>query len=286
MPGLRWTARGAVTLPETLQVRIEPVFTHRVAAGAPVPGRSLTTDEVQANVRYFANPGPRGRPVHGLVLSGIPAELGPLAPVVREAKRGAVRRVVVHVDGARVVEVQSSALAPLVDVLVLVVRDPDDLAGIGTPTSGPGLDLVVPLEAEVFARIEPIAEAARRSLAPRVTFTWPFPAGEQVPPPADEAIAALRRAVAVLGPVPWTLKGLPPCLADDLLDPRQVFRSSNRWYVDAEHQLDRALLFFPDVVRYAKREVCRFCDFDPRCDGVAEAWLRRDLVPPLRPVRR
>jgi hypothetical protein len=50
--------------------------------------------------------------------------------------------------------------------------------------------------------------------------------------------------------------------------------------------MDRALLFQPDVLRFAKREGCRFCDLDPHCDGVAEAWSRTGLVPALVPIRR
>jgi hypothetical protein len=282
--GLRWTPRGAVALPETLQLRVEPVFADRVAAGAPVPARSMSTDEIAANVRYFSHPGPRGRPVSGLVLSGLGDDVEPLAPIVRDARSASVRRVVVHVDGPRVATVQASALAPLVHVLVVVVRSEDDLLGVGSPTSGPGLDVVVPLESAVLDRVEGIAAVAERLRVPRVTLTWPFPAGSVVPPPAPDAVAAVRRAAVALGDVPFTVKGLPPCAIPGVLAADQVFRSANRWYVDADHQKDAALLFFPDVVRYAKREVCRFCRLDPRCDGVAEQWLREGRAPELVPV--
>jgi hypothetical protein len=251
-----------------------------------VPARSLAPDEVLANVRYFAKPGPRGRPVSSLVISGLPAAVDPLAPAVREARAASVRRVVVHVDGPRVAAVQGSSLGPLVDALVVAVRRAEDLRGVGTVTSGPALEVVVPLEDAVLPQVREIAAAARRVLVPRVTFTWPFPAGDQLPPAAELAIEAIRVGAAELGPTPWTVKGLPPCALGSLVDPERVFRSSNRWYVDADHQLDRALLFFPEVVRYSKRELCRFCELDPRCDGVADRWLRSGVAPELRPVRR
>ena len=36
---------------------------------------------------------------------------------------------------------------------------------------------------------------------------------------------------------------------------------------------------------FAKRESCRFCDLDGRCDGVAERWLQQGLIGPLVPLR-
>jgi hypothetical protein len=54
--------------------------------------------------------------------------------------------------------------------------------------------------------------------------------------------------------------------------------------VDADHQCDEALLFFPDVVAFHKDEVCRFCPGDSACDGFFATYLRRAGFPPLRPL--
>ncbi|MEQ1565630.1 MAG: hypothetical protein ABMA64_08335 [Myxococcota bacterium] len=282
MPGLRWTPQGAVTLPETLQIRIEPVFTRRIAAGAPSPGRSLTLTELRDNLSYFVSTGPRGRPVDALVLSGLGPSLDPIGPIVREARDRSVRRVVAHVDGTQVGAVQASSLAPVLDVLVVAVRTPDELESLGAPTSGARLDVVVPLEPGVLPHLVALAAVAERLLVPRITFTWPFPGGAE-PAAATDAAAAIASAAAALGRVEWTVKGLPPCLVGEVLGTERVSRSANRWYVDADHQRERALLFFPDVVRYAKREVCRFCTADVRCDGVADRWLREGRVPEFHP---
>ena len=48
------------------------------------------------------------------------------------------------------------------------------------------------------------------------------------------------------------LKGLPSCYLGELAALNR--RSANRWYVDADHQLDQALMFFPDVVSFHKDE--------------------------------
>ena len=64
---------------------------------------------------------------------------------------------------------------------------------------------------------------------------------------------------------------------------RLVRKSQNRWYVDADHQKEAALLFFPGVVTFAKGDVCRFCAADGACDGALPAWAGRPGNPPLRP---
>ena len=78
------------------------------------------------------------------------------------------------------------------------------------------------------------------------------------------------------------LKGLPACRLTRHRE--RMWRSRNRWYVDAGHQRDKALLFFPDVTRFAKADACRFCSWSDRCDGAPDAWLRAGLAGTLTPV--
>jgi hypothetical protein len=78
------------------------------------------------------------------------------------------------------------------------------------------------------------------------------------------------------------VKGLPACYLGEWK--HLAGRTANRWYVDADHQLDRALLFFPDVVAFHKGEACRFCPADGACDGFFATYLRRPGFPPLRPL--
>ena len=94
----------------------------------------------------------------------------------------------------------------------------------------------------------------------------------------------LSPAVAPLeaAKVAWGIKGLPACRLGALSD--RLWRSGNRWYVDAEHQGTEALLFFPDVLRFAKGDACRFCALDGKCDGVPEPWLAAGLAGRLEPV--
>ncbi|MEQ1501454.1 MAG: hypothetical protein ABMB14_04445 [Myxococcota bacterium] len=291
MPAVRWTRWGAVAVPEVLQVRLEPVFAGRVAAGAPKPPRALRADELSANVRWFAEPGPRGRPIAGLVLSGMPAgiagelrdaldpTLDPIGAVLEQARAASVRRVTVHVDAAGAAAA-ANHLGALVDGWVIAVRSPDEAAVIPV-----GAQVIVPLDADRIDRLAEAAAAVARTSPSRITFTWPFPGGG-TPAPLPAVRPALAAAIAAVGGIPWGLKGLPACVVAGIPGVAdRVARSGNRWYVDADHQLDRALLFFPEVARFAKREGCRFCALDDRCDGVAEEWLRQGLVPALIPVQ-
>jgi hypothetical protein len=54
--------------------------------------------------------------------------------------------------------------------------------------------------------------------------------------------------------------------------------------VDADHQAESALLFFPDVVRFHKADVCRFCSANGNCDGFFATYLRRAGFPALQPI--
>ena len=97
-------------------------------------------------------------------------------------------------------------------------------------------------------------------------------------PGALRAAGALDRGARVAG--------LPPCVDREasVASLEASRRTTNRFYVDAEHQLDRALSFFPDLVRFAKPDSCRFCRADSSCDGVAAAWLEAGLAGPLEPL--
>ena len=134
-----------------------------------------------------------------------------------------------------------------------------------------------------------IATALVGSSPARITLTWPFPGGA-VPPAASQIAPAARLALSIFddGGIAAGVKGLPLCalapgpLAGPWRD--RVWRSPNRWYVDAEHQCGEALAFFPEVVRFSKPDGCRFCAANRCCDGVAESWIRLGIAGTLTPV--
>ena len=285
---LRWTAAGAVRDPTAVQVRIAPLFAGRVRAGAPTPARALTIAEVAENLAWFAKGrvGPRTPACTTAVLSGVD-DPQPLVEVVAEARAQGIDRVVWHLGSDPV----HLGLAAAVDSLVRVARGPWDLDEEAIRDVGTSLSVVVPLESGVLPGLEQLAHWLVDRAPDQVVFQWPFPSGGALPPDAAEAADAVRSAVALVDSagISVGVKGIPTCiLAPSPVVGRwaeRAWRSGNRWYVDSDHQLDNALAFFPDVVRLAKVDACRFCTAAPRCEGVVEDWLRQGLVGVLTPLR-
>lgn len=280
---IRWTASGAVSEPETLQIRVAPAFSGRVEAGAPLPSRSLRPDEIEANLRHFTEGrrGPRSRPARTLVLGGglPPAEL---SAVVELARQLAVQRVALHLGPEELREG-----LPAAEARVVRVTTPAEAQAL----AGWDADAVVLLHATSLPLLPALTAALEVARPRRVVFTWPL-AGVSVPT-AQDAAQAVRPCLERLDAagIPAGVKGIPLCtLAPSpvALPPweARVWRSANRWYVDADHQGDQALVFFPDVVRFAKVDSCRFCAVGDRCDGVVETWLRGGLAGPLVPLPR
>lgn len=295
---LTWTGSGAVERPRVVQIRVQRSYPGRVRAGAPVPTRSMSGAEVVENIRYFSAGGPRGLPVTGLVLSGVGVASRPDLPDMIAAARGCgLTRVILHagvedLDAFRVGQLRTDAWS--VDLVTLPLQPSESGSALVTAVdalrachdAGLAASSNTVLDAASLALLPAVARAAVSAGVTGHTFTFPFPVDGGAPgelPPAPRAVAALRPAVAVLkaAGIPCAIKGLPACYLDELgVDLR---RSGNRWYVDADRQQARALLFFPDVVAFHKAEACRFCAHDARCDGFFAAYLRRPGFPPLAP---
>jgi len=278
---IRWTAAGAVSDPTTLQIRVAARFRGRIGVGAPVPRRDLTVAEVAANITYFAvtRRGPRTPGCDALVLSGVD-EAEPWVELVADARAQGIERVTLHCGADR--DLATGPLAQVCDGIAMSVRGAADAAGLPS-----GCHAVVLLEdAE---GLSDVVSALVQAKPARVTLTWPFPGGA-VPPRAEALAPGVRRALDTCADagISAGVKGLPLCtLAPGPRAGRwadRVWRSPNRWYVDASHQLDQALAFFPDVVRFSKPDSCRFCSANRRCDGVAEDWIRLGITGPLTPV--
>ena len=132
------------------------------------------------------------------------------------------------------------------------------------------------------------AKAIADSGASRASLIYPFPiAGNTAKDvaPIDATLQALEGAVSELerAGLDITIKGLPGCYLGRMAG--YMHRSANRWYVDADHQLDGAVLFFPRVVSFTKQESCRFCKVNDRCDGFFATYLKRPGFPALEPIQ-
>lgn len=291
---LAWTGAGAVERPRVVQIRLQRSYPGRVRAGAPVPTRSMPREEVEANLRHFTAAGPRGLPVTGVVFSGVGAAARPDLPDLCALARSlGVERVTLHAGVEDLEALRPGALP--VDLLVLPLQPGESGATLSAGArallearrAGMRVAANCTLSAAALPMLTAIGRAAVAGGAASLTFTFPFPVDGSAAndaPPAPRAVAALREVLPVVegAGLDVAIKGLPVCYLGDLA--RLVRRTANRWYVDADHQLDRALLFFPDVVAFHKDEVCRFCAADARCDGFFANYLRRPGFPPLRPV--
>jgi hypothetical protein len=282
---LTWTPAGAVERPRALQIRLQRSYPGRVRAGAPVPTRSMPTDEVLANLTWFTEASTRGRPVESVVFSGVgAASRADLAELAAHARARGVRRLTLHA-GVEDLETLPAGRIP-VDTLVLPLQAGESGSNLAAAArafaAARALGLATVANTQIVASALPILEgAARVALATGVgamTFTYPFPidgaASGEAPPPA-RALAALRDVVPALlqAGVRVAIRGLPACFLGEFAP--LAGRTGTRWYVDADHQKDKALLFFPDVVAFHKGEECRFCSANDRCDGWFATYLRR-----------
>ena len=291
---LTWTNAGAVERPTRLQVRVQRAYPGRVRAGAPVPTRSMSEAEIRDNLDFFTRglSGPRSRPCRVLVLSGVGVAAREDTPeVLDEARSLGLEHIVLHAGVEDLEQLDVARFAGRVDTLVVPVQPgPGGAIGLGTSAlrrcREAGLDVVANtvLSSNALRSLAPAARAIAAAAPRSATFTYPFPisgnTSSEVPRIAA-VTAALGPAVGALerAGVQVAIKGLPACYLGEMA--RLCTRSANRWYVDADHQKQDAILFFPGVVRFHKDDSCRFCRLDGDCDGFFATYLRRSGFPPL-----
>ncbi len=293
---IKWTEFGAVEQPRMVQVRVQRSYPGRVRAGAPVPTRSMSREELLENIWFFSEgkKGPRTHPCSRLVLSGVGVASRPeLSEIMEKAREWGMENLVLHVGVEDLGAFEPKDLAGLVDCLVVPLQPgrggAQVQAGARAIRECQEAGLMVAantvLSQEAVAQMEAVCRRLVGLQPARASFTYPFPiaggSSTEVVKPAA-VCRALEKALPSLqaAGIEVSIKGLPACYLSQY---REVFRkSANRWYVDADHQLDEALLFFPDVVGFTKTEACRFCSVDPHCDGFFGTYLRREGFPPLR----
>jgi len=262
---LRFTPRGAVREPLTVQIRVEPRFASRVPAGVPEPSRGMTETEVVAQIDWFARGrvGPRQPPVERVVFAGA----GPDDPRFAAAHarcRALGLQLVAHAS-PRDVDAYPGDVR-----LAVPVHGAEDLRFERCAGVSVGISLTDGAMAGLRARW---LEANRRFR--RVVLSWPVPGGE---PPAS--VESVRHALMDLpGAV---VKGMTPCQLHGT--PAVAETTGNRWYVDADHMLQQALLFFPALVPRAKPDSCRWCAAARTCDGLPVPWLDQGRAGPLEPL--
>ena len=209
------------------------------------------------------------------------------------ARAEGMEHIVVQVGMEDLEALDHRGYAGLVDVLVIPVQPGSGSLAVAGRVIGEArvAGMTVAANTTLHSGALPGLKAVARMLAQAqpssFTFTFPFPingAPASTVPTPPQALAAVRAVLPILDAagVDVVLKGLPACHLG--AEAHRQRRTSNRWYVDADHQADEALAFFPDLVSFHKDENCRFCAADAVCDGFFAAYLKREGFPQLRPV--
>ncbi|HCH64860.1 MAG TPA: hypothetical protein DFR83_18790 [Deltaproteobacteria bacterium] len=289
---LRWTPSGAVTLPDTVQIRVEVSYPDRLPAGAPSPTRRLEPNELIDNIVYFTKglDTPRTRPCVSMVLSGHGvATRSDIPTALRQARALGVRWTVLHAGHSELDRIDVSWMDGLVDRLVLPVHRAaplDRYEHLVAACRARAISVVfaVDLRASLLPDLPEVAGALDALKPAAIVFTWPFPMDGL---PAERASEdahwreQVERGLQAVQNAPALVRGLPICYLPQ--HPSLFRRTSNRWYVDAAHQKQHALLFLPDVVQFDKADACRFCTMDHLCDGFFQPYLAQGHRP-LQPV--
>ncbi|MDP6932418.1 MAG: hypothetical protein QGG40_05850, partial [Myxococcota bacterium] len=220
---LKWTTGGAVQHPSTVQIRVQRSYPGRIRAGAPVPTRSMSPEEVIANIRHFTvgMRTPRTTPCTGLVLSGVGVATREDTPgAISLARTEKVERIILHAGIEDLESLDTSRFAPLVDLLVLPVQPGSLTVAARTLEAARSAGVAVATSTVLHLNaLDQLTSAARllaRAQPRHVTFTYPFPvsgnAAHEVPLP-PRVMAALRPALDILDAagMPATIKGLPAC---------------------------------------------------------------------------
>ena len=295
---IKWPASGAVEQPNMVQIRVQRSYPGRVRAGAPVPTRSMSEEELFANLWHFGEgmKGPRSHPCSRLVLSGVGvATREDLPRVMDQAREWGFSNVVLHVGVEDLDKLNVDTLKGRVDCVVVPLQPGRGGAQVQQGARAirlcqeAGIEVVANtvLSQEAVTQLEAVTRRLTSVKPQRASFTYPFPIAGGASSEVVRAAAVQRslgKAIPALeaAGISVSVKGLPACY---LAEHREVFRKSgNRWYVDADHQTGEALLFFPDVVAFSKTDACRFCIADASCDGFFATYLRREGFPPLESI--
>ncbi len=294
---ISWTPAGAVESPTTLQIRVQRSYPGRVRAGAPVPTRSMSTTDILRNIEFFTRERQSTRipQCTCLLLSGVGVVTRPdIVRIAETARQWGIQRLLLHAGGEDLRHLPHTARKDLLDAIVVPMQPVAVAGGLSHAMEavahcrdvGISVTVNTVLTQRAVDRLPAVARAIARLKPDRVLFTYPFPVNGNegaAPPPIRRTLAAMKSALVTLvsAGVRPRLKGLPACYLGNYAS--FIGRTSNRWYVDADHQRDGALMFFPEVLSFHKEEICRFCSLDTNCDGFFATYLRRPGFPPLDP---
>ena len=267
---ISWTASGLVRTPNTVQIRCNSDTPKELKAGAPQPSRALSIQELRDNLEYFrfGLDTPRTIPCTSLTLSGLngddwqrleTVQLFPFQYITLHANPESINwtELEQYKDSFQRLSIPLNCQTHELNIPEWAISKTTIVISLEE-----GLDTWLPMTIE---------KSNREGWNPFV-FLYPFPLNRQSSPLSpQQAIEILEQLAQNCTKTP-IIKGLPYCLAKTKYN--LFAKTSNRWYVDAQHQKEKALLFFPDVSCYYKDDQCRSCRHNEECDGFFLEYLK------------
>jgi hypothetical protein len=278
---LSWTSKGAVSSPAVLQIRMNSAIGGLVAAGAPSPSRAVTLDEFYENLAYFSlRRGSRAVPIERLVLSGI-AEDTPVGSLIEAAQKVGVTHTTLHLSAP--VASQLGNEIGHANAVVIPIFNASDVATLWAVPSDIFRIAVLQVTQRTAWEKHNLLACLERTPPDLIVITWPY-VGEGLESLSTDQVVDVRKAYERLAQTAArvVIKGMPACIVD--FCDEVGTKSSNRWYVDSDHQQEEAILFFPNVVRFSKAEACRFCAITSLCDGVPTRWASPSTMRACTPI--
>ena len=274
---LRWTKAGAVNAPTTVQIRLAKNYEQRVPAGAPHPSRRLLLTEIKENLHYFRHTldTPITTPCSSITLSGLQEEdEESIAKIAFE-----IQKIGFHYSRAHV-DTKSAHLLPSLSFahhISLSIHHEMDQTKYNIPNNLLSkIQWTIVLNTSTISSLHKIIDTLTSQHPFPITLLYPFPLNENIIRTAPSIEKLQKTLQTIKSSIP--IVGIPQCLSMRT----HSKRTSNRWYVDADHQKEQALLFFPDLLRYYKSEACRFCSATLECDGFFAQYLNeKNILSPL-----
>ena len=283
---IHWTSSGVVSTPTTVQIRVTSHTDSTLSVGHAQPTRRLSLEEFRQNLQYFRHglDTPRSISCTSITISGLPID-SLAADYFKTLADFPFNYATLHLSTATSTPICWSVLEQYEGVFDrFVLSFGPNIPDLDIPKWVlPKLYCIVSLSGTP-STFEPWIEhwiQQKTAYSTHVVFSYPVPLGPNHPLPPQSISSIFSRLMPLLKQRtrPTTLKGLPVCLMPTLIHKNVTVSSktSNRWYVDAEHQCSEALLFFPDILHYHKDDQCRFCIHDGHCDGFFLEYLTNNI---------
>ena len=271
---IHWTTAGVVATPTTLQVRISKQSSLSFAIGAKTSTDTLSPLDFHKNLKYFRIEldTPRSTPCHSLTLSGLPHDPTDYFEALQQVPR--FNYCTIHLPDATIPWTLLEEYRSLFDRLVLPISPKQSPA---IPAWAQTCTQCVLLLTETHVSHTEWLKWLTQIDAQKLILSYPAPMSKHTPLSPDDVRLFLEQSAPQFEQlnIPVLIRGIPPCLLRDSVVSleRITSKTSNRWYVDAEHQCGNARLFFPDLLQFHKDDQCRFCAFGTSCDGFFLEYL-------------